>query len=61
MPAAPRHDSLTKVKAKELSSFLGTVSADLARTSLEAFPPTLNKKIASLGLIPTLDFIWYQL
>ena len=59
IPAAPRHDSLTRVKAKELSSFLGTVNCDLARMSIEAFPPELNKKIASLSLLPRIDFIWY--
>ena len=50
-----------RVKGKVLNSFLGYIKSDLARLSIEAFPPHINKQIRSLILLPKINLVWFDI
>jgi len=63
LPGEPKieHKYVMKVKGKVLNQFLGIIRTDLSLLSVEAFPPEINKQLASLMLLPRYDLAWFDI
>ena len=49
-----------RCKSKELNSFLGIIKTDMARLAIEAFPQEINRKLTSLQLVKSTEYIWFD-